>query len=259
MRADMAKVIVERPRKGSHLPSRKKGYRKFVQQTGVENLPTREPMLGLWHGRGRHLNEHLGPMRRFLRSNVGRPWNKVHQELCEHVSFDNAVQSHVLSHIFQYVHERVDRRCGVIVSAATGYWRGYVLSTGEMYVCPTSGLLKVARKQGPPSLPTQVGLGNLQQSHWRDGVWWKLTLRPFEDHGWPVRRHAPTRPSRSPRLLWDVWLERWMSLDDHAELTATYGGKLIVTSKRLLDRAETGELTRRLQRKNRFRRSRPAC
>ncbi len=30
-------------------------------------------------------NEHLGPMRRFLANERGRPWNKVHQDLCEHV------------------------------------------------------------------------------------------------------------------------------------------------------------------------------
>lgn len=68
MREDMDKVIVERPRIGSRLPSRKKGYRKYVQNTAIDNLPLREPMLGRWRGRERWLNEHLGPMRRFLRS-----------------------------------------------------------------------------------------------------------------------------------------------------------------------------------------------
>src|SRR5262245_27860576 len=102
MRSDMDKVIVERPRFRSRAPSRKKGYRKYLQRTGIDQLPVREPMLGRWHGMGKFLNEHLGPMRRFLRSNIGRPWNKVHQELCEHVSFENAVQAHVLTHIYDY-------------------------------------------------------------------------------------------------------------------------------------------------------------
>jgi hypothetical protein len=116
MRADMAKVIVERPRVGSRAPSRKKGYRKYIQQTGLDDLPRREPLLGHWRGKGRWLNEHLGPMRRFLRSNVGRPWNKVHQELCEHVSFDNPVQSHVLTHIFDYVQKHVEVRGRAVFS-----------------------------------------------------------------------------------------------------------------------------------------------
>jgi hypothetical protein len=49
-----------------------------------------------------------GASLRFLRSNIGRPWNKVHQELREHVSFDNAVQAHVLVHIYEYVHLQVE-------------------------------------------------------------------------------------------------------------------------------------------------------
>src|SRR5215216_3972 len=118
MRADMAKVIVERPRVGSRLPSRKKGYRKYIQHTDFDNLPRREPLLGHWRGKGRWLNEHLGPMRRFLRSNVGRPWNKVHQELCEHVCFDNPVQSHVLTHVFDFVRQHVELRGGEIVTAS---------------------------------------------------------------------------------------------------------------------------------------------
>ena len=97
MRADMDKVIVERPRFGSSMPTRKKGYRKSLQSAAVHDLPRREPMMGRWRGMQRFLNEYLGPIQRFLRSRVGRPWNRVHQELCEHVSFDNAVQKHVLA------------------------------------------------------------------------------------------------------------------------------------------------------------------
>ena len=108
MRSDMDKVIVERPRFGSRRSSRRKGYRKYLQSMPVEELPRNEPMLGRWRGRDKWLNDHLGPMRRFLRSNVGRPWNKVHQDLCEHVSFDNAVQSHVLDHIYDFVHKHVE-------------------------------------------------------------------------------------------------------------------------------------------------------
>jgi hypothetical protein len=94
MRADMAKVIVERPRWGSDLPPKKKGYRRSLQKFDVAELPRREPLPGRWRGLQKSLNEHLGPMRRFLRSQVGRPWNKVHQDLCEHVSFDDVIRPH---------------------------------------------------------------------------------------------------------------------------------------------------------------------
>ncbi len=132
MRADMAKVIVERPRVGSRAPSRKKGYRKYVQRTGVENLPQRAPLLGHWRGLERWLNEHLGPMRRFLPSNVGRPWNKVHAELCEHVCFDNPVQSHVLTHVFDYVQQHVEI-CGRDVFSLDPWRRGGPLTPRETH------------------------------------------------------------------------------------------------------------------------------
>jgi hypothetical protein len=144
MRADMDKVIVERPRAYSRLPARKKGYRRYTGSIALEDQPRREPMLGRWRGTDKELNEHLGPMRRFLRSNVGRPWNKVHQDLCEHVSFNNAVQAHVLAHIYQYVHCHVEERGGEIIDRSPyGEWRP--LRPGAMYVCPRTGLLKVCR------------------------------------------------------------------------------------------------------------------
>lgn len=137
----MAKVIVERPRIGSRAPSRKKGYRRSLQRVADADLPHREPMLGRWRGMQRELNEHLGPLRRYLRSQVGRPWNGVYHDLREHVSFNNAVQKHVLSHVFQFVVQFVnleDRK-----PVHRGGWRnGHPLRAGEMYICPASGLLK---------------------------------------------------------------------------------------------------------------------
>jgi hypothetical protein len=79
MRADMGKVLVERPRLGSRDGSRpKKGYRKRLQKAfdSGDPLPVREGMK-VRCGRGKHFNEHLGPLRRFLNSNVGRQWDKI--------------------------------------------------------------------------------------------------------------------------------------------------------------------------------------
>lgn len=250
MRPDMAKVIVERPRVGSRLPSRKKGYRKYVQRTGLDNLPIREPLLGHWRGKGRYLNEHLGPMRRFLRSNVGRPWNKVHQELCEHVSFNNPVQSHVLTHVFDYVQQRVEVRGREVFSL--NRWRGgRPLDPGTMYVCPSTGLLKLVRSPAPSQPPERFGLGRLTQYHRRNGVWWELRLRGLSEPGEVLRRHSPRRPRANDDKTWDVWLERAVSLQDDAELVSIYGGKLAAISKRPLTPQEAHELQRRSRKNHR--------
>lgn len=230
MRADMAKVIVERPRFGSRLPSRKKGYRKMLQRMG-DQLPTREPMLGLWRGKERWFNEHLGPMRRYLRSQIGRPWNKVHQDLCEHVSFDSVVQKHVLTHVYDFVQRLVDRVDGRICYAE-GYRRGVELRPGVMYVCPESGMLKAV----PPTRkrrPIQKVMGtDLVQFLFRDNHWWEVRLR-----------HRPP----SPGDLWDVWLEKSVSTVTESDCRDSYGGKLMAISKRLLNPAEVKALYRRLR------------
>ena len=220
-----------RPRIGSRLPSRKKGYRKYVQKSGIDNLPPREPMLGRWRGRERWLNEHLGPMRRFLRSRVGRPWNKVHQELCEHVSFDNAVQKHVLAHVFDYVQLRVEIR-GRQVICTNAWRRGTVLRPDEMYVCPNTGLLKVVRRRHQTHAPQRVHVGKLTQYQQRDNAWWELKLRERPD---------------DPGELWDVWLERRLSQLQDTDLQAAFGGKLTAISKRPLSQTEVRELHRSLR------------
>ena len=240
MRKDMAKVIVERPRIGSRAPSRKKGYRKHLQRAGMENLPKREPMLGRWGGRGKWLNEHLGPMRRFLRSRIGRPWNKVHQELCEHVSFDNAVQKHVLTHVFDYVQKHVTIQGRSVIGNA-GWRRGRELSPGTMYVCPNTGLLKVVRQSRHTQTPQRVYGGQLRQYQQRDGAWWELKLRarPLDSEG-----------------HWDAWLERPLEQLNDADLEAAFGGKLTAVSKRPLSPREVRALHRQLRKGRRVTKSR---
>ena len=227
MRVDMAKVIVERPRWGSDLASKKKGYRRSLQKLDVADLPRKEPLAGRWRGMQRALSEHLGPMRRFLRSQVGRPWNKVHQDLCEHVSFDNAVQKHVLTHVFDFVALHVTLVDGTPYGRRR-YGGRHRLDPGQMYVCPKSGLLKVVRP-AKPRTPTQYGRGSLRQHHFRDGTWWELKLRKI-----------PADPGE----LWDIWLERPAASLTPPVAHSTYGGWLFTTAKRPLSRGEARALLR---------------
>lgn len=236
----MAKVIVERPRYGSSMPSKKKGYRRSVQRQAIDELPRNESMLGQWHGMQKHLNEHLRPMERFLRSNVGRPWNKVHRDLCEHVSFNNAVQKHVLVHVFQFVHKFVDRQGYQIIDLEV-HWRPRVLEPGEMYVCPDTGLLKLVRASRRRQPMHRIQVGPLKQFHLRENSWWEVGLRKLPD---------------DPGELWDIWLERDVALISKAERQQAYGGELIAVSKRPLTVVETRELHRRHSRRPANRRKR---
>lgn len=192
-------------------------------------------MLGRWGGRRRSLTDHLASLRRFLRSNVGPPWDQVHAEICEHVNLSNAVQRHVLTHVLDYVHRHVEER-GETLVGSRARWGKRILRPGELYLCHRTGLLRVV---GPPRTnraPNRDSDGPRIQLHRRDGVWWQVTLRPF---------------ATETQHLWDVWLERDISVLTGRDVVAAYGGKLIAVAKRPLTRQEQRRLQRRLRRGSR--------
>src|ERR1043165_6998205 len=102
MRSDMDKVIVERPRHGSRMRGHGKGYRRDWQRIAASELPKRE-RIKPQRGSSKSFNEHLGPLRRYLQKQVGRPWDKVYAEICAQVSRDTVVQKHVHTHLMDYV------------------------------------------------------------------------------------------------------------------------------------------------------------
>jgi hypothetical protein len=70
MRADMYKVIVERPRRGG-------GDRQYRPLPNDDDAPARESLRSR-HKQRKWLNENLRPLQRFLASQVGRPWDNVY-------------------------------------------------------------------------------------------------------------------------------------------------------------------------------------
>ena len=77
MREDMLKVIVERPR-------RRSTKRVLPSVTRLRDDLDGPARLGMRTGYDyRELNESLGPLRRHLEAQVGRPWNKAFGEICE--------------------------------------------------------------------------------------------------------------------------------------------------------------------------------
>src|SRR5437762_2668741 len=103
MREDMAKVIVERPRKRGCALNKPKSYAKQLYRIAAEDQPKRESIKRRWWAGEKYLNEHLGPLRRFLDSRLGRPWDAVFSEICERINRHSAVQDHVRDHVEQYV------------------------------------------------------------------------------------------------------------------------------------------------------------
>ncbi|MCA9709581.1 MAG: hypothetical protein KDK70_27330, partial [Myxococcales bacterium] len=84
----MDKVLCERPRGGVRR-ARRSRYRG-----PLEEAPRFEPT-SRRRGGSKWLGEHLGPLRRWLRAQAGRPWDAVYAELRANISPANAVQMHI--------------------------------------------------------------------------------------------------------------------------------------------------------------------
>ena len=146
----MAKVIVERPRRGGRGPFK---YSR-AKNIPLDVLPTKAGMRRSQHGAGRDrrdFNEHLGPLRRYLRKQVGRGWDDVYRDISAHLRVTSAVQQHVRDHVRWEVERVVEVGLKGRVYAFTdmrwmgGRWRE--MRQGELYVDPGSGVLKAVRRR----------------------------------------------------------------------------------------------------------------
>lgn len=146
MRPDMPQVIIERPRiNGVKSP---KGYRRRWQRTALEDLPRCEGVRRRWTSCPKWQTDLLGPLERFLRKQVGRPWDTVYSEICAEIRRDSAVQDHLRDHVLRLVKVHVILRDGVPCSGdgdhhgrplAESYWN----PRPRFHVCPRTGLLRL--------------------------------------------------------------------------------------------------------------------
>lgn len=138
MRADMYKVIVERPRRGG-------GFRDEMPAPVDLSDSPRQEGLRRRHRCRKGLNENLSPLRRYLASQVGRPWDKVFSDICAGIDRRNTVQRHIHQHLEDFVAIRVYDVDGEL--QIDGRWRGRVPLADtwapEFYVHPGHGLLCV--------------------------------------------------------------------------------------------------------------------
>ena len=70
MRLDMSHVIVERPRRSG-------GRARKGRVLAHDDLPSHEGIRRPHANDRKSFNEHLNPLKRFLHSQVGRPWDAV--------------------------------------------------------------------------------------------------------------------------------------------------------------------------------------
>jgi len=201
MRSDMAKVLVERPRTGGCGKERSRQNRHETRRIckdipfeedwdtpdfrGMKRVHTSRPHS---YDDKKQLNENLNPLRRFLNSRIGQPWDKVYSEIMSGLNLNNAVQYHVWQHLIKfgevqtktYMEGNTVMASGVIgpESMTTSYGRE------EFYVDPRDGTLRKTKKR--PRYRREKEMSNdsyydpknpLIQFHKIGEVWYEFKFR----------------------------------------------------------------------------------
>lgn len=97
MRRDFSKVLCEEPRHGwrnRHAP-------RLEDFFSDDEAPVRVRMSPMVHTK--YFGEHLGPLKRFLRSRIGFRWDDVYSEISAVFPKKNAVLIHIYQHLWGYV------------------------------------------------------------------------------------------------------------------------------------------------------------
>ncbi len=199
MRKDMSKVIVERPRVGRAAAGLRPGRtRTLVDDDGepIKAKGAREPKVR--EQKTKYFNETLSPLKRYLASNVGRPWDKVYSEISEHLKPTSTVQQHVRDHLQDFVATKTRTRAGVIM--ATNRWGGEKALSDHhclYYVHPRTKLLRKnehyqragARwraaqiKEAAERAKRMRVIDEKTQLHLFDNAWWEVKLARVPPNG----------------------------------------------------------------------------
>jgi hypothetical protein len=159
MRPDLNKVLTEQPRRGSDSPNLKTRARFKAYDEAREDrysLPKTGKMLMGNRALGPHdeskgFTDRLGPVKRWLNSQVGRNWDKVYSEIRRSFPNTNKQNHHLLeSHLLSYVNRNVTvekSRKGRRVFSVDGYVGRCELMRGDIYVDPETHVLMRYNKE----------------------------------------------------------------------------------------------------------------
>jgi hypothetical protein len=145
MRTDMARVVTERERRGHTNPSRKWGRRLGAcEYDHDDHGPARAPIARRtqYGWKAKEFSDRLGPLRRYLRKQVGRPWDQVWSEITR--TLDKRSLSG--QHIFEHIQWEVEQHVRVGDDGRLYHDRWSRLPLEGLYVDPATGLLRNAPK-----------------------------------------------------------------------------------------------------------------
>jgi hypothetical protein len=178
MRPDMFKIIVERPRRSHNADGIRLRTRLGNRTTPVpeDDEAAVHPLLGPFQTKS--LSENLRPLERYLRSSVGRPWDKVYSEIRQRIDARSAVKLHILQHLAHFV--EINCHIGPDgVPMAFGRFGLQPIHYG-FYVHPKTGILREAKRPRPQAKPLRYDAVSFdgRRAYQIGGIWYELLHDP---------------------------------------------------------------------------------
>ncbi|MDZ8187764.1 MAG: hypothetical protein RMX96_23305 [Nostoc sp. ChiSLP02] len=199
----LSEIVIERPRRGSRISLKKlSGFKKQLDkltkeasEDGLFNSYLIKP-----RNKSKYLSDHLGPLRRFLRSKVGQPWNDVYSELSQRLDTKTMAGQHVIGHLWDYVELHVEIIDGSVYSKpyqgyrnllARGYGDAFSARryanggrSQRFYIHPETGILCAVEKnpikqtQKPKQTDILI-IDDYHQYHKLNDIWYFITFEDF--------------------------------------------------------------------------------
>ncbi len=190
----LSELVIERPRGGTRIGLKKRtGFKKQLNkltqeasEDGLFNSYLIKP-----RNKSKYLSDHLGPLRRFLRSKVGQPWNDVYSELCRRLDRSTMAGQHVLDHVDDYVERHVELIDGVPYYKSRRHLRLPNWSYLQLYVHPETGILCDTKDTLSQAIATSsktedldvINLDKFHQYHRINGIWYLITYEEVPASG----------------------------------------------------------------------------
>lgn len=185
----LSEIVIERPRGGRRIRLKKlTGFKKQLHKITEEATEDGlfNPYLIKPTNKSKYLSDHLGPLRRLLRSKVGQPWNDVYSELCERLDPSTMAGQHVIGHLWDYVERHVEIIDGKVYSKRYRWNRTHLDGSYRdcFYIHPETGILcavqKVPRKQKEKQEQTDIVIiDNYHQYQKVNEIWYLITFADF--------------------------------------------------------------------------------
>jgi hypothetical protein len=150
MRDDMAQVVTERPRRGHRNQSKKTTGRR-IRRYDPDREYDETTRLPIARGRqygydAKEFSDLINPLRRYLRSCIGKPWNKVHSELSQKLDRRSLTGSHIWDHVMWEIETDCYMGQDRLAYSSKRTYRLSEIPIDGLYVHPKTGLIREQRR-----------------------------------------------------------------------------------------------------------------